>query len=282
VRKARAMLARTSRRATIPGDSFRFLPLAATIALVCHLIAAASAPFTSIAPEARAGRLGDIAAVAVAGSDMLGAPLLAARIQEPGEVEPSPTLEFVRQMTALDVLFIMLWVGAIILGIATGVIRQLMLIISLIIGALIAAGLAIPLSHWTGPFTGTNRESALPATYAVLVVLSVALVYFFSTRVYPETRLGQYLVIDRVGGAILGFVTGLIAVAILVGVVAVLTSQEWAVLDSTRTNMRAQLTTTPFLPLVATTFPLVTESVANILPLPMRDLCAHCLAPPAA
>ncbi len=144
-------------------------------------------------------------------------------------------------------------------------------------GSLIGALLAKPASAWTGPFTGTTRDAALPGTYVVLVIIFIALIYAFSTRIYPETRLGQYFVIDRVGGAILGFVTGLVAIAVIVGMLAVLTSQEWVVLDGTRANVRGQLTTTPFLPLIATTFPLVTQTVASTLPIQIKDICEHCL-----
>ncbi len=265
-----------SRGANLAG-TLRFLPLAAVLAILVQTLIAVTPPFVPVSAEARAARDGDSAASLPVRGELMSVSLLPTLAQEPGEAQPSPALEFVRQMTALDVLFILLWIGAVLLGLATGVIRQLILIISLMIGALVGAVLAGPTSAWTGPFTGTTRDAALPATYAVLVIIFIGLIYAFSTRIYPETRLGQYFVIDRFGGAILGFVTGLVAIAILVGMLAVLTSHEWMFLEGTRTNMRAQLTTTPFLPLIATTFPLVTQTIAGTLPVPIKDICERCL-----
>ncbi len=271
------MAARPGSNGIISGRYARILPLAAAIAVLVQLFAASSAPFLPPAADAHAARAGNVVVGVPPGTDFLSVALLPALVQEPGDAEPSPALEFIRQMTALDVLFVLLWLGAVVLGIATGVIRQLILIISLLVGGLVGAILTLPTANFTGPFTGSTRDAALPATYFILVIVSVTAIYFFSTRIYPETRLGKYWLIDRLGGVVLGFVTGLIAISLLVGMLLILTSREWASMESTRTNMRAQLTTTPFLPVVAATFPLVTQTIANTLPLPIKDMCERCL-----
>lgn len=193
------------------------------------------------------------------------------------EPSTSPALDFIRQMTALDVLLILVWLGIFIYGIATGVIRQLILIVSLLLGALVGALVAGPASVWGAIATASTREAALPATYAIMVVLITLLIFSFGMRVYPETRLGRYVMIDHVGGAILGFVAGLISISMIVGILLVLVSQPWVVLDETRNNIRLQLASTPFLPLIAATFPLVTQMIANSLPVPVKDICERCL-----
>jgi hypothetical protein len=102
-------------------------------------------------------------------------------------------------------------------------------------------------------------------------------VFVIAIKIYPETKLGRYFVVDKVAGAVLGFMAGLIAISVLVGILAVLTSLPWAVMDDVRSNIRLQLASTPFLPLVAASFPLITQMIANSLPVPIKEVCERCL-----
>jgi uncharacterized membrane protein required for colicin V production len=243
--------------------------LIATSALLLQLFGAAVDTTPVLAQEHGGGGVNSIAA-----SSSLR---LAITAQEPGDTQLSPALEFVRQMSALDVLFILLWIGIVIYGVSSGVIRQLTLIASLLVGALLAGLAAGPTSVWTAVLISSTRNVALPTTYAILLIFFVVAFYVAIIRVYPETRLGKYYVIDKAGGGVLGFLSGLLLISILVGMLAVLTSQPWIQFEDTRANLRLQLTSTPFLPAVAASFPLITQLVASSLPLPIKELCERCL-----
>jgi uncharacterized membrane protein required for colicin V production len=205
---------------------------------------------------------------------MVWSVVLAPFMQDP---EAPASLEFLRQMTALDVLFVLFWVGAVVYGVRTGVIRQLIWIIALFMGALVGALIAGPASVWGGIATGSTRSAALPGTYAVVVILITLAIYFIAVKVYPETRLGRYEMIDRITGGILGFMSGLVGISVMVGVLIVATSAPWPVLDETRASIRLQLASTPFLPLIATSFPLVTQLIGNSLPVSPKEVCERCL-----
>jgi hypothetical protein len=157
------------------------------------------------------------------------------------------------------------------------VIRALIAIVALLLGALVGALVAGPASVWGGIATAQTRSVALPGTYTIVVILITLAIFAIGVKIYPETKLGRYVFLDKVAGAILGFAAGLIAVCVLVGILAVLTSQPWAIIDDTRSNIRLQLSSTPFLPLVASSFPLITQMIANSLPIPIKEVCERCL-----
>jgi hypothetical protein len=239
---------------------------------------------TVTSPASLFAQAGADASVSRAASDLLPSGIAmsaalspAAAAQEPDDVDQPLLLEFLRQMTALDVLFILLWIGIIVFGVTSGVIRAIILIISLLFGALVGALVAGPASIWGGIATAQTRSVALPGTYTIVVILITLAIFIISVKMFPETKLGRYYVIDKVTGAIVGFAAGLVAISVLVGVIVVITSQPWAVLEDTRANIRLQLASTPFLPLVASSFPMVTQMIANSLPIPIKEVCERCL-----
>jgi uncharacterized membrane protein required for colicin V production len=175
-------------------------------------------------------------------------------------------IEFIERLTALDILFLLLWLAAIVYGVRTGAVRQIFMIGAVVVGAIIGSALAGPLSVWTGPMSGAGREAILPFTYAVLVVLCALLVYVVVIRSYPHTRSVRMPTFDNVAGAIVGFFTGLVIVMELAAITDLTTRGQWALLDGARASVQAQLAKGPLLPLVADTFPLVSDSLYRLLP----------------
>jgi hypothetical protein len=146
------------------------------VALLLQLLTALSG--TAVLSAQSAGREGLVpSSAAPAGSALSVALLPVAAAQEPGDAEETPALEFFRQMTALDVLFIFLWIGVIVFGVTSGVIRTLMLIVALLVGAIVGALIAGPLSPMVGVATAQTRSVALPGTYTGAVLL-ISIVVF--------------------------------------------------------------------------------------------------------
>jgi hypothetical protein len=175
-------------------------------------------------------------------------------------------IEFLGRMTALDILLVALWVGAIIFGWNSGILRQLFLLGSVLAAGIVANAVTFEASYWVGVVSGAGREVMLPFTYTLLAVLIAGVIFLLTVRAYPYTRLARHQRPDRVVGAMLGFVVGLLAVNLVAGILMLTTNESWVALDGARQSIRQQLDSTPFLPLLATAFPHVSSIVQNLLP----------------
>ncbi len=202
-----------------------------------------------------------LAAVVV--SSLLG---VGVGLSTPQPATPMNPTEFLRRMTALDVLLILLWAAAAVFGWNSGILRQLFLLGSVLAGGVIASALVSQASYWTGVVSGAGRERMLPFTYMLLIVSVAAVIFLLTVRSYPHTRLARFAGADRVIGALLGFVVGLVAVNLVTGILLITTNESWIVLDGARVNIRQQLDGTPFLPLVAELFGPISSIVRNLLP----------------
>ncbi|MBM2812312.1 MAG: hypothetical protein HW416_3071 [Chloroflexi bacterium] len=175
-------------------------------------------------------------------------------------------LTFISHMTTLDVVFIIVWIVAIVWGVRTGIIRQVFALGSILVAAVMGSALARPASDWTGSISGAGRTAILPWTYAFIVALVVLIFYVITLKTYPVTRLANHTVIDRVSGGVMGFFVGLVGITQTVAILLMLTNGSWAIFDGARVAVRAQLGETPFLPLVAETFSIITSAIENLLP----------------
>ena len=175
-------------------------------------------------------------------------------------------IELMGRMTALDLLLVLLWIAAVVFGWNSGILRQLFLLGSVLAAGIIASTVVYGASYWTGVVSGVGRERMLPFTYTLLIVLVAAVIFLLTVRSYPHTRLLRHQGPDHVVGALLGFIVGLIAINFVAGILVLTTNEPWLVLDGARVNIRQQLDSTPFIPLVAGTFPQVSSIVRNLLP----------------
>ena len=170
------------------------------------------------------------------------------------------------QLTALEILFILLWLAAVVYGVTTGPIRQLFMIGSTVLGMLIGAAVAGPISVWTGPMSGVGKEGILPFTHAVFVVLIALVVYVIVIRSNPNTKFVSMPKLDKISGGIAGLFSGVLLISQISAITDSLTRSPWAILDGTRSNIQSQLTSGPFLPFIAETFPLLVDAVKMLMP----------------
>jgi uncharacterized membrane protein required for colicin V production len=186
-------------------------------------------------------------------------------------------IEFLSRMTALDVVFILLWLTAIGYGAISGIIRQVFFVGSITAGIAVASALSPLAGDWVGAVSGFGTVNAIPFTYSFLVVFIAILVFVTTERVYPATALEGLEIADRIVGGLLGFVAGLVTIAELTGILLIITEGRWAIFDGMRAYLRLELQATPFLPLIADTFGIVTSAIKSFLPLPIEEACEHCL-----
>jgi uncharacterized membrane protein required for colicin V production len=172
------------------------------------------------------------------------------------------------EMTALDILLILIWIAAMGYGFRTGLIRQVFLLASIAVGVLLSFAISPGASDWTGVVSTTGRAAMLPFTYSFLVVLIAALLYVLLLRTYPSTRLIRLPRIDRLTGMLMGFLVGLVVITEITVMLLVMTQGQWNFLEGGRASTRQQLTSSPFLPWMAETFPQVVEPLKGLSPLP--------------
>jgi hypothetical protein len=184
-------------------------------------------------------------------------------------------IEFMTSMTGLDLLFVLIWVGATIYGFTTGIVRQIIVIACILISAVVSTWVSPLLATWTGQFAGVGTQRGIPLTYAGMYLILVLVMLLVSWRSYRQTRLAYSRTFDLIGGGILGFFAGLVAMTQLAAVVLIATEYPWGPLDGTREYLRYQLVSTPFLPLVADFFGPVTSSIRSWLPIEIEE-CPRC------
>jgi len=175
-------------------------------------------------------------------------------------------LEFTSQMTALDVVFIVIWVAAIVLGIASGVIRQLLLFGAIMLGIVLASAVAIPVTDVLNLMVHGPRGDLLPFVYSFLVVFLAALLNIATYYTHPGSFLSRHRFVDRAAGGIMGFIVGLFVVLELAAMLSIMTTSPWAIFDGARASIRLQLDSTPSLSLLADAFPFVQSIIQTLVP----------------
>jgi len=169
-------------------------------------------------------------------------------------------------MTALDLLLIIIWIAAMVYGYRTGLVRQVFLLASILVGILLAYAISPGASFWTGTVSTAGRVTMLPFTYSFLVVFIAALLYILLLKTYPATRLVRFPRIDKLTGVFMGFLVGLVALTEITVMPLVMTNGQWAFLEGARASVQQQLTQTPFLPTLAELFPQVVEPIKSLVP----------------
>jgi uncharacterized membrane protein required for colicin V production len=175
-------------------------------------------------------------------------------------------IQFLAEMTALDLLLVVVWIGVMVYGVRTGLFRQLFLLGAVLVGILLGYAIAPGASFWTGTFSSAGKATMLPFTYAFLVILIAVLVYIVLLRTYPYTRINRFPALDRVAGLLMGGIVGLIVVTELWVMLLLVTDGQWAILEGARATVRQQLTNTPFLPFLAETFSLIVDPIKGLVP----------------
>ena len=175
-------------------------------------------------------------------------------------------ISFLSQMTALDIVFLILWVLIIIYGVYSGVIRQVLLFGSVLVGMALASAFALQTTDALNLMLHGRREDLLPFVYVFLVFFLAALVNVATHFAFPGRLISQRPLLDRLTGAAGGFLAGLLIVMELASLLSILTQSPWSIMDGARSSIRLQLDTTPFIPLLINLFPFVQSLIEKLTP----------------
>lgn len=115
----------------------------------------------------------------------------------------------------LDVVMVLIVVGSIAFGFRQGLIRQLSLFISGYIATVLSAQYHGVLARLlVDLFDAKNPEIARIVAFVMLLILFTVVVTWIVWTAYRETKLPTVVVLDHVGGAMLGVIIGLAAASL--------------------------------------------------------------------
>lgn len=142
-------------------------------------------------------------------------------------------------LNALDYLLALLLIGLVALGLWAGALRQLILLVSLYLGLLLAAQLDRPaaLALWlVAP--GARLGDLELVAFAVLLLASASVLWLVFRLAYRDLRLRREPPLDQTAGALLGLANGLLAIVLLVTLLSVLTALTWPLGEDIRLALR--------------------------------------------
>lgn len=160
-------------------------------------------------------------------------------------------MEAFQRLQALDFLLVIIWALVIAWGVASGVIRQAIMLVAVYFGAIAAGqGYAIAgvlLSRITGPRTLVQMQLL---SYLLLFAVTVGLLWFISWRVYPHTRLVGRRRLDAVGGGIASGIWGLMLLIWIVGLLLYFTVVFWPAQEPMQVTVQGQIVRSQLVPVL--------------------------------
>ena len=140
-------------------------------------------------------------------------------------------------INAIDGLLLALIGGTMVWGWYTGVLRQIVAISAAMIAFMVAKLFYQQLGAWFGEVAMLSAPNFFEGPAYLLLFFLVAAGWFMIVRrAYPYTRLvepergGRGLVVDRVGGVLLGGALGVLLAIALVGVIELWVFYRWPIL----------------------------------------------------
>jgi uncharacterized membrane protein required for colicin V production len=167
----------------------------------------------------------------------------------------------------LDLALIMLVAFGIFIGLAQGLIRQALTLVSLYFALVLAAQyypfVGMAMSYWIGGEPSARNTLALLLSFAVFAGSLT-----WATRfVYTQTGLPGVPLLDQAGGAAIGFVCSWALAGVLLSLLSFAAMVPWGSWDSDRLAIRTDLARSAVAPLASSALPVVYGTLRPWLPL---------------
>ncbi len=147
-----------------------------------------------------------------------------------------------------DGLLVVALIAGMVIGYAQGLVRQLIGLAALYIGAILGAQYYTVISrfiHWPFPDAPDRFANSLGFFFILIVVTSVVSWLILDT--YKNTKLNLVPLVDTLGGSLLGLVTAVIVIELVVPVIIFGTLEPWPWAEPTRYLIANGLTTSKLL-----------------------------------
>lgn len=167
----------------------------------------------------------------------------------------------------IDLALILIIALGIFIGLAQGLIRQALTLVSFYVALVLAAQYypytGATLGYWIGGDPSARNTLALLLTFAVFALCLTWLTRF----IYTQTGLPGVPFIDHVGGAALGFIWSWALAGVLLSLLTFSLTASWGTWEASRYDLQADVTHSAVAPLVNQALPTVYGSLRPWLPL---------------
>ena len=108
-------------------------------------------------------------------------------------------------LNPFDVLIVFVLLGGVALGFIRGLVRMILSLVVLYVGAVLATAFYIVAGGWVNRMFGLPRKTSEGLTFLLILVLTSVVLNFILRRTYKDTELPGVRQIDQLGGMIIGF-----------------------------------------------------------------------------
>lgn len=168
----------------------------------------------------------------------------------------------------LDFILIVLLLVGMAIGYAQGLLRQVIGLAALYIGAVIATQYFQVLSRGIANFLNTSPDQLTNAVcFFVILFAIMGIINFLAFDAYRVTRLNIFPLLDHLGGMIIGLTSMWILLSLAVNVLQfATTASSWAQVENARQVLSSGLGTSVMVPITTSTLPLIISSIRPWLP----------------
>ncbi len=167
----------------------------------------------------------------------------------------------------LDVVLFFLLIIGLFIGYAQGLLRQVIGLAALYIGAILGA------QYYTYPagvirylFPQAPIRFVNGLSFIIIFFVVVSLINWLAFDAYRSTRLRIFPLVDHLGGGLLGLITALVAITVFMPVLAFVIGEPWPAAESTRTLLVYGLETSRLLIVFDAFKPLMLDALGPWLP----------------
>lgn len=167
----------------------------------------------------------------------------------------------------LDLLVLMTLIVGLTIGYAQGLLRQVMNLAALYIGAVLGAQYYTIISGWFRIFFENAPARFINAIgFVIILVVVSSLINWLASDAYRSTELRIFPTLDHLIGALLGVVTVVILITVLVPIVTFASVESWPWAEETRYAIVNGLETSRVLPAFGSFKPMLLSGLGPWLP----------------
>ncbi len=148
----------------------------------------------------------------------------------------------------LDIVILLLLIVGLAIGYAQGLVRQVIGLAALYIGAILGAQYYTVVAGWVHAlFPGPSSRAVNAFGFFVILIAVVSLLNWLAFDAYHATKLNLFPLIDHMGGSILGLITTVIIISFCVPILTFATGEPWPWSEAARYNLITGLQSSRFL-----------------------------------
>ncbi len=168
----------------------------------------------------------------------------------------------------LDIVLIILLLSGMAIGFAQGLVRQLIGLVAMYIGLVLATQFFRPLSQLAGDAINTPPNTLTNASaFFVILFLTMLVINYFGQDAYKATKITIIPFVDQLIGMVLGVASMWIILSVAVNVLTfAVNTQTWGNAETARDLMRDGLEQSRLAEIASSTLPAIVATIRPWLP----------------